>query len=261
MENRVVMTAEEFIEQRFEFPEAGQWSELEAGQVVHLQPPDVDHGTVVLNLSKALAEFAQSTARGYACFDLGLQLRTNPDTVRFPAIAKAMLTLPCESALLDGEVAFVLPSGITDFKSLQDHIDSPHPAIRYFVFDLLSLDGKDWRKKPLKERRAALAQLMSEKGISNYLVYADYVEGSGPEFFAQASAARLSSSVCMPSFRFVWISVSIDSSLLSRMAARTGSFTTRISRASTRRSAGFRFGSRCWVSTNLSESESWPRMS
>ena len=87
MENRVVMTAEEFIEQRFEFPEAGQWSELEAGQVVHLQPPDVDHGTVVLNLSKALAEFAQSTARGYACFDLGLQLRTNPDTVRFPAIS------------------------------------------------------------------------------------------------------------------------------------------------------------------------------
>lgn len=81
------MTADEFIEQRFEFPEAGQWSELEEGRVVHLQPPDVDHGTVVLNLSKALAEFAQTTASGYACFDLGLQLRANPDTVRFPAIS------------------------------------------------------------------------------------------------------------------------------------------------------------------------------
>lgn len=107
-------------------------------------------------------------------------------TVRFPAIAKALLTLPAESALLDGEVAFVLPSGITDFKSLQEHIDSPHPAIRYFVFDLLSLDGKDLRKKPLKERRALLGRLMSAKGISNYLVYADYVEGSGPEFFREA---------------------------------------------------------------------------
>ncbi|HEX2380122.1 MAG TPA: DNA ligase D [Methyloceanibacter sp.] len=112
-------------------------------------------------------------------------------TVRFPAIASALLTFPAESALIDGEVAFVLPNGITDFKSLQEHIDSPHPSIRYFVFDLLWLDGKDLRKKPLKERRALLAKLMSEKGISNYLVYADYVEGSGPEFFKQACAAGL----------------------------------------------------------------------
>ena len=32
---------------------------------------------------------------------------------------------------------------------------------------------------------------MAEKGVSNFLVYADYVEGSGPEFFAQACAAGL----------------------------------------------------------------------
>lgn len=112
-------------------------------------------------------------------------------TVRFPAIAKALLTLPAESALLDGEVAFVLPSGITDFKSLQEHIDTPHPAFRYFLFDLLALDGKDLRSKPLKERRARLQKLMSAKRISNWLVYADYVEGSGPAFFAQACAAGL----------------------------------------------------------------------
>lgn len=112
-------------------------------------------------------------------------------TVRFPAIASAMLTLPCDSVMLDGEAAFVLPSGITDFKSLQEHIDSPHPSIRYFAFDILFLDGKDLRKKPLKQRRAALAALMSKKGISNYLVYADYVEGQGPEFYAEASAHGL----------------------------------------------------------------------
>jgi len=112
-------------------------------------------------------------------------------TVRFPLIAKAMETFPADSAMIDGEIAFVLPSGITDFKSLQGHIDTPHPSLRYFVFDLLSLDSKDWRKKTLKERRARLAKLMAEKGISNLLVYGDYVEGSGPEFFAQACAAGL----------------------------------------------------------------------
>jgi bifunctional non-homologous end joining protein LigD len=112
-------------------------------------------------------------------------------TVRFPAIADALLTFPAASALIDGEVAFVLPNGLTDFKSLQEHIDSPHPSIRYFVFDLLILDGKDLRKKPLKDRRALLAKLMSRKGISNYLVYADYVEGSGLEFFEQACGMGL----------------------------------------------------------------------
>ena len=124
--------------------------------------------------------------------DVTLFSRSGLDwTVRFPAIAQAMLSLPTESALIDGEVAFVLPDGKTDFKSLQEHIDSPHPAIRYFVFDLLSLDGKDWRKKPLKERRARLAKLISAKGVSDYLIYADYVEGSGQEFFDQACVAGL----------------------------------------------------------------------
>ena len=59
------------------------------------------------------------------------------------------------------------------------------------MFDLLSLDGKDWRKKPLKERRARLAKLMAAKGVSDFLIYADYVKGSGAEFFAQACAAGL----------------------------------------------------------------------
>ena len=49
----------------------------------------------------------------------------------------------------------MLPSGLTSFKSLQEHIDTPHPAFRYFLFDLLSLDGKDWRKKPLIKRKRA----------------------------------------------------------------------------------------------------------
>ncbi len=112
-------------------------------------------------------------------------------TVRFPAIAKAMLTLPAKSALIDGEAAFVLPSGLTDFKSLQEHIDSPDPAIRYFAFDLLFLDGKDLRKLPLVERKERLRQLLAAKGVSDFLIYSDHVLGSGAAFFDKASAAGL----------------------------------------------------------------------
>jgi len=80
------VSVEEFLERRFDLPESGQWSELDAGQLVHLQPPDLDHGNTILNLSKILAEFA-SQAEGYPCFDLGLLLQREPDTVWFPAVS------------------------------------------------------------------------------------------------------------------------------------------------------------------------------
>lgn len=80
-----LMTAEEFLDSRFELPESGQWAELEAGRVLLFQPPDLDYGNTVLNLSKILAEYIQLSRSGYACFDLGLKLKTDPDTVFFPA--------------------------------------------------------------------------------------------------------------------------------------------------------------------------------
>ena len=112
-------------------------------------------------------------------------------TARFPAIAEALLSVPCDACLLDGEAAFVLPSGLTDFKSLQEHIDSAHPSIRYFAFDLLSLDGKDLKKEPVVKRRAALAELLKSKKIPNWLVFSDAIEGDGRVFYEQACAAGL----------------------------------------------------------------------
>jgi bifunctional non-homologous end joining protein LigD len=112
-------------------------------------------------------------------------------TVRFPAIASALERLPCKDALVDGEVAFVLPSGVTDFKSLQEHIDTPHQAIRYFLFDLIEVDGEDWRKKPLETRKDRLARLLSAKGLPERLIYSDHVRGSGRDFLAEACASGL----------------------------------------------------------------------
>ncbi len=82
-----LMTAEEFVAARYDLPESGQWAELEAGVVSHFQPPDLDHGTTILNLSKLLADAARPLASGYACFDLGIRIGRSPDTVRFPAVS------------------------------------------------------------------------------------------------------------------------------------------------------------------------------
>lgn len=80
-----VMTASEFAEHRAELPDAGQWAELVRGVPVTLQPPDLEHGTIVLNLSKVFSEYAHQSLLGYACFALGLLVEQRPDTVFHPA--------------------------------------------------------------------------------------------------------------------------------------------------------------------------------
>ncbi len=85
MIDRPLLTAEEFLDTRFDLPESGQWAELESGKVMLFQPPDLDYGNTVLNLSKLLAHYIQTSLHGYACFDLGLLMQTAPDTIRYPA--------------------------------------------------------------------------------------------------------------------------------------------------------------------------------
>lgn len=83
------LTAEQFAEQKYDLPDAGRWTELVAGELVSYQPPDEKHGTVVLNLSKALAGYFQQADpehAGYAGFELGLRVARDPDTVRTPPV-------------------------------------------------------------------------------------------------------------------------------------------------------------------------------
>ncbi|HVW03215.1 MAG TPA: Uma2 family endonuclease [Planctomycetaceae bacterium] len=79
------MTAEEFADQIYDLPEGGRWTELIAGAMVTLDPPDDAHGNCVRNLATILAEYAQRSERGYACFDLGIIVERSPDTVQFPS--------------------------------------------------------------------------------------------------------------------------------------------------------------------------------
>ncbi len=84
------MTASEFAAARHDLPESGRWHELHDGQTVMLSAPDDAHGTIVLNLTKALAEWFRTQppqTRGYACHESGLHVKSQPDTVYVPAIS------------------------------------------------------------------------------------------------------------------------------------------------------------------------------
>jgi bifunctional non-homologous end joining protein LigD len=90
-------------------------------------------------------------------------------TGQFPEVAEAVAALPARRALLDGEVAAVLPDGRTSFQALQNAFAVGRRSLVYFVFDLLHLDGEDLSARPLLDRKAALAALLGEgHGIVRY---------------------------------------------------------------------------------------------
>src|SRR5262249_26984787 len=78
----------------------------------------------------------------------------------FPAIVDAIAKLPAKTAIVDGEAVILDDNGIAHFSSLQQAFakggGKASEAVLY-AFDLLALDGKDLRRKPLVKRREALA--------------------------------------------------------------------------------------------------------
>lgn len=114
------LTAEEFQSRRFELPEGGSWCELVAGELVQYQAPDELHGNVVLRLSKALAQYAQSHLQvaGAICFDLGVVVERGPDTLLFPAVAHFAACGPFE---LTGEsLTERIPNLVVEIASTPD---------------------------------------------------------------------------------------------------------------------------------------------
>ncbi|MCA9067471.1 MAG: Uma2 family endonuclease [Planctomycetaceae bacterium] len=89
MIDEALMTAEDYARIKYDLPEGGRWTELFAGRVVSLQPPDEMHGNIVLNLSKAMAATYQSNPQplGMACFDVSILVRRNPDSLLSPAMS------------------------------------------------------------------------------------------------------------------------------------------------------------------------------
>ncbi len=104
-------------------------------------------------------------------------------TAQFPEVAAAARRLRVRSALLDGEVAAVLPDGRTSFQALQNAFAGGRRELVYFAFDLLHLDGEDLSERPLLERKAALARLLGDGGV---IRYAPHFEGSGPDVHREA---------------------------------------------------------------------------
>src|SRR5499433_3784587 len=84
---------------------------------------------------------------------------------RFPFIAMAVSKLPVRSCLIDGEAIVCDENGLAVYE-LICRDDAGERAV-LSAFDLLELDGKDLRRKPIEKRKELLAQLLNgRKSIS-----------------------------------------------------------------------------------------------
>jgi bifunctional non-homologous end joining protein LigD len=104
-------------------------------------------------------------------------------TTEFPTIVRALAQLPVERAILDGEVAVVLPDGRTTFQGLQNSFGDPRANLVYFAFDLLAVDDQDLTPLPLEQRKARLEGIVGKSGIVRY---SDHVIGKGARMFREA---------------------------------------------------------------------------
>ena len=101
-------------------------------------------------------------------------------THRFKPVAAAVAALPAESALLDGEVVVEDERGVSSFSLLQTDLkDGRDDRFVYYVFDLLSLDGRDFSRVPLIERKAALARLLRAGGGTGVIRFTDHFNERG----------------------------------------------------------------------------------
>jgi bifunctional non-homologous end joining protein LigD len=103
----------------------------------------------------------------------------NLKSVRFPVLRTALAKLPVENAILDGEIISLDSGGVSRFNDLLSRKCQPV----LYAFDLLWLDGKDLRQRPLLERKSMLEQLVRPGGAR--IMYAQHVERDGKALFQE----------------------------------------------------------------------------
>jgi bifunctional non-homologous end joining protein LigD len=98
--------------------------------------------------------------------------------LHYPDVAAAVAGLPCETAVLDGEVVALDEQGRPSFQLLQNAGSAAEmPALCYYIFDLLRLEGRDLRKLPVVERKALLGKLLAGQPPGGLLRFSASLDG------------------------------------------------------------------------------------
>jgi bifunctional non-homologous end joining protein LigD len=126
-------------------------------------------------------------------FKTGQEVRLvsrNQVVFKYPQLANALKSLPAQNVIIDGEIAALDDEGRSSFQLLQGYGSGEQgPPLIYYAFDLLSLEGTDWRNQSLPERRKALAKLL--KKAPDNIRFSEELRGSAAELLRVARQFQL----------------------------------------------------------------------
>jgi bifunctional non-homologous end joining protein LigD len=106
----------------------------------------------------------------------------NDWTDQFKGLVKSFENLTIESAIFDGEAVVLDKEGRSNFGKLQETLSvGEFFKIKFFIFDLLYLNGVDLRALPLKKRKEILKGILLPK--STLIFFSEDVNKNGKEFF------------------------------------------------------------------------------
>ncbi len=92
--------------------------------------------------------------------------------------------------IIDGEIVIEDTKGISRFQLLQNYQKTGEGILRYYVFDILHLDGKSTRDLPLSDRKELLQLLLQRAKLKN-IFYSDHVRNEGKKFYRLAIKRKL----------------------------------------------------------------------
>ena len=104
----------------------------------------------------------------------------------YTAVAQALEKLK-HDAVLDGELVALDAHGISHFQLLQNALRA-EATLRYCVFDVMFLDGKDLRSLPLIERKERLRRILPKDSL---LAFSEHRRQYGTKYFKEAEKEGL----------------------------------------------------------------------
>ena len=108
----------------------------------------------------------------------------NDFTNRFPFIEMAIKSLPVRSCVIDGEAIVCNENGLADFELIRGHGTAANAV--HCAFDLLELNGRDLRRRPIEERKSLLAKLLHDSDSDFSIVLNKHYEEDGAIVFREA---------------------------------------------------------------------------
>ncbi|WP_300568494.1 DNA ligase D [Flavobacterium sp.] len=103
----------------------------------------------------------------------------------FKSIAEELKKIS-NTVILDGEIVVEDASGHSNFQLLQNYIKTGKGTLKYYVFDMIHLDGNDLSALSLIERKELLELLLKKQKLSN-IFYSQHTVGKGVQLFELAT--------------------------------------------------------------------------